>query len=103
MRAFILFGVVVMNPQSGLRINDIPLLEDLPDPQRKEILGRSSFSIHQETSMSSLDQLVNKANDSAEFRRQLIASPEAAAKSVGIAIPAGAKLIVHQDTANEMN
>ncbi|MBI3862607.1 MAG: NHLP leader peptide family natural product precursor [Planctomycetia bacterium] len=53
--------------------------------------------------MSSLDQLVNKANDSADFRRQLIANPAAAAKAAGISIPAGATLVVHEDTASEMN
>ncbi|MBI3862608.1 MAG: NHLP leader peptide family natural product precursor [Planctomycetia bacterium] len=51
--------------------------------------------------MSSIDVLVSKAIESAEFREKLIANPATAAREAGVALPSGIKVVVHQDLADE--
>ncbi|MBI3862617.1 MAG: NHLP leader peptide family natural product precursor [Planctomycetia bacterium] len=54
-------------------------------------------------SLNSFDLLVLMAVGSAEFRRKLIADPAAAVTEAGGTLPAGARLIVHEDTPHEVN
>lgn len=53
--------------------------------------------------MSAYDLIINKAVDDSGFRQRLMADPVAAAEEVGVSVSNGAQLVVHQDTAHEMN
>ncbi|MBI3862609.1 MAG: NHLP leader peptide family natural product precursor [Planctomycetia bacterium] len=53
--------------------------------------------------MSTIDVFISKAIGDADFRQRLISNPEATAKEAGLPFSSGAKVIVHENTTNEIN
>lgn len=49
--------------------------------------------------MPSLDELINNP----EFRQRLIADPETVVREAGVDLPDSVKLVVHEDSANEVH
>ena len=92
-----------------VRLIEIPRYEDLSEEERQrffgdcESFGRFTAFLSRETfEMNVFDQLVDAANSSNEFRVRLLADPQAAAREAGVSLPAGASLVVHEDTVNTM-
>lgn len=53
--------------------------------------------------MSDLHLLVELAALNEDVRNRFIANPEATAREAGITVPEGTRIVVHQDTADELN
>ncbi|MBI3866153.1 MAG: NHLP leader peptide family natural product precursor [Planctomycetia bacterium] len=56
-----------------------------------------------ENTPTKFDLLVYLAIESPDFRDRLIADPDAAAREAGISFPSAAKLVVHEDSSDEVN